>query len=48
MLKSPRAEDLYVADAGEAAQLVLHLENGQIRQVQHVVNGCPEIPSAQP
>ena len=31
------AEDLYVADTREAAQLVLHLENSQIRQVQHVV-----------
>ena len=32
-----RAEDLYIADTAEAAQLVLHLEDGQIRQVQHVV-----------
>jgi len=38
MLKSPRAEDLYIADAREPAQFVLHLENGQIRQVQHVVS----------
>src|SRR5438046_7677478 len=27
-----RAKDLYVTDAREAAQLVLHLENGQVRR----------------